>query len=131
MFRFFIQSHRKGILTFSGTYVNEIKFDPNGPDSIYCIRKFENGDYKNKPIITKHPLTVYKFIKGKKSWGLWVQQWSDGIVDWTFKIEEIESLFIENNIDIPESLWKDFLNVIEQKKLKRNKQYLKSLSINR
>jgi hypothetical protein len=126
MFEFFLQSYRKGILTFSGTDF-DVVFDPNSYDGKYTIRKFENGDYKGS-INTLHPNIVYGVIKGKKSWGLWVQQWSDGIVDWTFTIDEIKEIFTEKNIKIPDPLWKDFLNVVEKKKYKRNIKYFNELN---
>ncbi len=67
-------------------------------------------------------------ITGKKSWGLWVDQWSDGIVDWTFTKEEILEEFQKRNIQIPSSLLKDFENRIEKKKEIRNRKYFEMLN---
>jgi hypothetical protein len=70
--------------------------------------------------MTRHPNVVYAVVQGKKSWGLWVDQWSDGIVDWTFTKEEILGEFQTRNIQIPKPLLKDFENRIEKKKRIRN-----------
>ena len=64
---------------------------------------------------------------GKKSWGLWVDQWSDGIVDWTFTLEEILEEFSSNNIEIPESFLLDFKNRIQKKKEIRNQKEIERL----
>jgi hypothetical protein len=63
-------------------------------------------------------------IRGKKAWGLWLDQWTDGIVDWTFTRQEILNIFEEKNIKIPESFLKDFDNRLEKKKRIRNLKYL-------
>jgi hypothetical protein len=56
---------------------------------------------------------------------LWVQEWTDGIVEWTFTKEEILSQF--EGIEIPESFLNDFENVLQRKKGIRNQKYLESL----
>jgi len=56
---------------------------------------------------------------------LWVQEWTDGIVEWTFTKEEILSQF--EDIEIPESFLNDFENVLQRKKRIRNQKYLESL----
>jgi hypothetical protein len=66
-------------------------------------------------------------IRGKKAWGLWLDQWTDGIVDWTFTRQEILNIFEEKNIKIPESFLKDFDNRLEKKKRIRNLKYLEEL----
>ena len=92
------------------------------------FRKYDNGDYqKGEPIPTRHPNIVYSVRMGKKSWGLWLNEWSDGIVDWTFTLDEIIGIFSEHDIKIPNSLWKDFMNVLDRKKHKRNMDYLDSM----
>ena len=58
-------------------------------------------------------------IIGKKSWGLWVDQWADGIADWTFQEEEILEEFSKRDIKIPDSFLLDFRNRVEKKKQKR------------
>jgi len=127
MFTFFLQSNRKGILTFAGSGV-ETEFDIDGDEGKFCFRKVENGEIKrNKPIVTRHPNIVRSVVQGKKSWGLWVDQWSDGICDWSFTEEEILGEFQKRNIQIPEPLLKDFRNRIEKKRRIRNQKYAESL----
>ncbi len=119
MFLFFFSSNRRGVITFCGTHTDVI-FDPNGPDCKECFRLFEDGFYKNKPITSRHPNIVKSVLIGKKGWGLWVQEWTDGIVDWTFTKEEILGNFENNKIEIPDSFLKEFENVLDKKKRKRN-----------
>jgi len=127
MFNFFFIVHRKGIITFCGSIIN-VQNDPNGIDCKECFRLYEDGYYKmGKPIITRHPNIVKSVLIGKKGWGLWVDQWTEGIVDWTFTREEILDEFNKLDIEIPESFLKDFDNTIERKKRKRNLKYLEEL----
>ena len=58
-------------------------------------------------------------IVGKKSWGLWQNEWSDGVVECNFTKEEIFGQFEEKNIKIPESFLQDFENTITKKKIKK------------
>lgn len=126
MFNFFLESNRKGILTFCGSDIN-IEFDINNVNGKRCFRNFDNGQYKLKPIITKHPNIVKSVIIGKKSWGLWLNQWVDGIIEFSFTKEEILEEFNKLGIVIPESLLLDFDNRIEKKRIERNLEYLKEL----
>lgn len=84
-----------------------------------AFRRFDNGDYKNDKIITRHPNIVRGVIIGKKSWGLFLNEWSDGIVEGSFTKKEIIKEFEDNGIIIPDSLLKDFENRIIQKMKKR------------
>lgn len=128
IFNFFLKSYRSGILTFCGSKV-ETKFDVNEDEGKFCFRKLENGEYnKEEVIVTRHSNILKGVITGKKSWGLWVDQWSDGIVDWTFTKEEILEQFQERNIQIPSSLLKDFENRIEKKREVRNRKYFEILN---
>lgn len=97
-----------GILTFSGTENPPVEFDKNGNDGKLSIKKFENGEYKNKIIKTKHPNIVNGFIKGKKSWGLHVKIWSEGCME--FSPREILKQFDDKGIHIPDSLYQDLYN---------------------
>ena len=124
MFNFFLNSYRKGILTFSGTTV-DVEFKLNSEDGRMTFRKYDNGYFKNKVIKTRHPNIVYSVIKGKKSWGLWVQQWSDGIVENSFTKEEILKQF--DGIKIPKPLLNDFDNIIEKKKIIKYQKYYNEL----
>ena len=127
MFTFFLKSYRDGILKLSGSIV-ETEFDIDGDEGKYCFRKIENGEIKRSYIIkTRHPNIVKSVVSGKRSWGLWVDQWSDGIVDWTFTEEEILDEFQKRNIQIPKPLLQDFRNRIDKKKRERNQKYHEDL----
>lgn len=127
MFSFFLNGNRKGLFSFCGSIVNT-EFDVDGDESKFCFRKLENGEYKPGEIpVTRHPNILKSVISGKKGWGLWVDQWSDGIVDWTFTEEEILNEFKKKNIKIPEPLLRDFYNRIDKKKRKRNLEYFEML----
>lgn len=103
-------------------------FDSDGDDGKFCFRKIENGEIKrNTTIETKHPNIVTAVVQGKRSWGLHVDQWSDGIVDWTFTKEEILEEFQKLGITIPKPLLLDFENRIEKKKRLRNNAYFEIL----
>ncbi len=89
---------------------------------------FDDGQFKNKNPRSKHPNILRCVITGKKSWGLWLDQWTDGIVDWTFTREEILEIFEEKGIKIPDSFLLDFDNTTTRKKIRRNSKYLESLN---
>lgn len=128
MFSFFLKINRTRLIEFCGSST-KVYFDVNGYSCKECFRLYEDGFYKGgKPIITKHPNILKSVLIGKKGIGLWFDQWTDGIVDWTFTKEEIFEEFEKLNIDIPESFIKDFNNTIERKKKKRNLKYLQQLN---
>lgn len=86
----------------------------------YVFRKYDNGEYKNGiQIKTRHPNIVKGVLIGKKSWGLWLNEWTDGIVEGSFTRFEILDEFTKNGIIIPESLLNDFNNRLQQKRIKR------------
>ena len=85
------------------------------------FRKYDNGHYKHNVLIkTRHPNIVKSVLIGKKSWGLWLNEWCDGIVEGSFTKDEILNEFTSNGIQIPESLLNDFHNRLHQKRLKRH-----------
>jgi len=130
MFSFFFQVNRRDLITFCGSII-KVEFDPNGVSGKECFRLYEDGYYKGgKSIITRHPNIVKSVLIGKKGWGLWVDQWTEGIVDWTFTKEELLNEFVKVDIEIPESFLKDFENTIEKKKRIRNLKYLEELRKN-
>jgi len=54
---------------------------------------------------------------GKKGWGLWIKQWSQGIGEGTFTKYEILMEFEKRNIVIPKPLMKDFEhNILKERK---------------
>lgn len=75
---------------------------------------FDNGK-KLKEIYTRHPNILKGVIIGKKSWGLWLNEWTDGIVEGSFTEREILNEFKIRGIKIPDSLLKDWNNNIIRK----------------
>lgn len=118
IFTFFLKSYRSGILTFCGVDVS-VDYDPNGFDGKYTFRQFDNGFFNNNKLVSQHPNISRGVIIGKKSWGLWLNQWTDGIAEGCFTKQEILKEFEKHNIKIPESLLTDFNNRLNQKILKR------------
>jgi hypothetical protein len=64
---------------------------------------------------------------GKKGWGLCVDQWTEGIVDWTFTKEDILNEFKKVDVEIPDPFLIEFNNTIDRKRLKRNLTYLEQI----
>lgn len=119
VFNFFYLISRKGLITFCGQQIY-VYHDVNGPDAKLVFRNFEDGHYnKGQKIVTRHPNVVFNVLTGKKGWGLWKDQWAEGIADWTFTKEEILEEFNQRNIEIPEQFMKEFEDFIWKKKLKR------------
>jgi len=117
MFKFFLKSYRSGLLTFSGSYI-DVRYDSNGTCAKETFRLYEDGFFKNKDTIyTSQPNIVYAVLNGKKSWGLWLQNWTDGISECNFTKDEILDQF--KDIQIPESLLKNFDDILMKKKLIR------------
>lgn len=112
-----MRSYRSGILDFCGVEV-KTKFDIKSQEGKFCFKSFENGIYTKDEISdgikTKHPNILQGVIIGKKSWGLWKNQWSEGISEWLFTLDEIIQQFTEKGIKIPDSLMKDFENTIHK-----------------
>jgi hypothetical protein len=127
MFSFFLKGYRTGLLNFTGSKV-EVSFNPDGDEGKFCFRQTENGDIKrNEVIVTRHPNIVRAVMSGKRSFGLWIDQWSEGIVEGNFTEEEILDEFYKRGITIPESLLRDFQNRIDKKKRVRNNKALEML----
>lgn len=126
MFEFFFLINRLSIIDFCGSDI-KIIYNTNGKDCKECFRLYEDGFYKDKDIITRHPNILKSVLIGKKGWGLWVNEWSEGIVEWSFTKEEILNEFKLRNIEIPESFLLEFEKMILKKKLIRNDLYLKNI----
>lgn len=110
-----------------------MEWDPNGVSAKEGFRLFDDGHYsmgKNK-MTSSQPRIMEAVIRGKKAWGLWLDQWTDGIADWTFTKEEIWEGFTERGIKVPESFEKDFDNRLKKKKEIRNEKYLEELNKSR
>jgi hypothetical protein len=122
MFSFFVRSSHCGLLEFCGSKI-DIIFDPNADEAKYCFRKYENGEAGWN--ITRHPNILFHAVQGKKSYGLWVKQWSEGIAEWSFEEEEILEEFTSRGLEIPLGLMKSFDDAIDKAKLKRYEGYEK------
>jgi hypothetical protein len=74
--------------------LKHIDFDVNGSEGKYAFREYDNGRFKlTTPL---HSNILKGIIIGKKGWGLWVSQWSEGIVDWTLqKRKYLKNLIIK------------------------------------
>lgn len=119
-----MKCNRSGLLVFTGSKI-DVSFDVDGDEGKFCFRKTENGEIKrNEVIVTRHPNIVKSVMSGKRSWGLWINEWSDGIVECDFTEEEIINEFEVRGITIPGSLLRDFRNRIDKKKEIRNKKTL-------
>ncbi len=77
--------------------------------------------------MSSQPRLMEAVIRGKKAWGLWLDQWTDGIAEWSFTRDEILGIFEDRGIKIPESFLKDFDNRLDKKKRIRNEKYLEQL----
>jgi hypothetical protein len=80
------------------------------------VISYNNGEYSKDELFegvkTKHPNLLRHFILGKKSWGLWLNQWSEGVAEGTFTKYEILKQFKQYKIKIPDCLRIDFDNRI-------------------
>jgi hypothetical protein len=94
----------------------DVEYDPGGDEGKFCFRSYENGE-KNWSK-TRHPNVLKGVVVGKKSWGLWCDQWSDGIAECSFTQQEILDEFEKKGIEIPDSLMKDFKDRIRKKRIK-------------
>lgn len=119
IFNFFLKSYRKNILTFCGYKVN-VDFDIDSDDGKFGFRRYDNGEIKIHNLKSRHPNILQAIIIAKKSWGLFLDQYTDGIVECSFTKEEILNEFSKNGIKIPEPFLLDFENTIIRKKNKRN-----------
>lgn len=126
MFNFYLSINRSGLITFCGVDV-QVDFDVNGSDGKFGFREYDNGRFKGITPTSRHPNILKSVIIGKKGWGLWLNTWSEGIVDWSFTKEEIFQEFSKRGIEIPEPLLKDFNNRIDHLKRIRNMKYLESI----
>jgi len=69
-------------------------------------------------LVSQHPNISKGVIVGKKSWGLFLNEWTNGIAEGSFTKKEILDEFENRNIKIPEPLLIDFNNRLNQKILK-------------
>ena len=132
MFNFYLSIYRSGIVTFCGIEVKTPPSDTNGVEGRYAFREYDNGRYRKEGIPPmRHPNIFRGILIGKKGWGLWVEQWTQGIVDWSFTKEEIVEEFTSRNIEIPEPLMLEWDKLIIKHKAIRAKKHLQSLKESR
>ena len=110
-------------MDFCGSIV-EVERRDDSSDAKESFRLYDDGFFKGKTVYSRHPNVLKGVITGKKGWGLWLDQWTDGIVEWSLTKDEALSIFREMKINIPESFLLDFENTIDKKKRKRNLEYL-------
>lgn len=126
IFNFFLNSYRRGLLTF-GTEFVDVRHQLGGLSGRETFRRFEDGQYKKNPPVTRHVNIVHGVIVAKKSWGLHVKMWTEGIVDCDFTIDEIVKSFEDKGIKIPEVLLKGLINEVRRGKDKRIEDYLSGI----
>lgn len=111
IFSFYLACYRKGLITFCGSKVG-FKFSSKGFNGKESFRKFDIGE----KFETKHPNILKAIVTAKKGFGLWIDQWSEGISECSFQLEEILEEFSKRGIKIPDAFMQDFQNRIQQKK---------------
>ena len=112
MFSFYLKVVKTELITFCDSII-EIEFDVEGYSGKECFRRFDDGQYsKGNKIVTRHPNIVKAVITGKKGWGLWRKQWTEGIREGSFTKSEILDEFKKRNIEIPDSLMKEFYDFL-------------------
>lgn len=116
MFNFFLNSYRSGILTFAGELV-EVDSHHDGYSGRETFRRFDDGQFKTTRITSRHSNIVKAVIAGKKSWGLWLNEYAKGIAECSFTKSEILETFERKGIKIPEPLMIDFENRIYKRRL--------------
>lgn len=127
MFEFYLKVYRTGLITFCGDKF-QVDFDINSGDGRFSFREYDNGRFKHRNPVSRHPNILYGIIVGKKGWGLWVKQWTEGIVECSFTKEEILQEFIDRDIEIPESLMIEWDKLIQKKKSEKYEKLLKEIS---
>ena len=126
MFDFYLKIQRSGLITFCGSNF-VVDHDQNGSDAKFAFREYDNGRFKFINPKSRHPNILKAVITGKKGWGLWVNEWTDGITECSFTKYEILKQFEDKGIVIPECLkkefedrlWKKRFVLMEKRNLKR------------
>jgi hypothetical protein len=130
MFEFYLKIYRSGLITFCGSIV-VIDYEKDGSDGKFSFREYDNGRFKFINPKSRHPNVLKAVISGKKGWGLWVSQWTEGIVECSFTKEEILKEFESRGIEIPDSLMLEWDKLIVKMKSIRNENYLKQFRENK
>lgn len=120
--RFYLKFYRN-VSDFAGVNI-VINYDKKGEDALTVFKEYENGLYKIKPIITKHPNLLKSLIGGKKAWGLQLNQWAEGVSQSLFSPKDILDGV---NIHIPTSFLGDFYTRCYQYSLKQDSTFFLNL----
>ena len=115
-FNFFLKCYRNGIMTFPGDIV-DVTHDVNAVCAKEGFRLYDDGYFKIREIKSRHNNILKAVIIAKKSFGMHVDMWSDGIAECLFTFDELMETFYEKNIIVPESFVQDFKNRIQKKKM--------------
>ena len=128
MFAFFLTSYRNGLLTFAGSEVI-VSFSTDAPNAKEAMKRYETGEHKQ--LVCRQNNVLQAVITAKKSFGLHVKMWSEGIADHDFDIQEVLDTFNEYGIKVPDCLLKGLHNEITERKIALNDIYLKNISFNK
>ena len=114
-FMFFFLLSRTGLIDFCGERVTVHPTNDRRMTSRHCFRLFEDGRYgQGRKIECCQPNILRHVLMGKKGWGLWRTQWSQGIGQRPFRKEEIMEEFEKKNIRIPDCFMVEFDKAIEK-----------------
>lgn len=126
MFKFFLDSYRGGLLNFAGVDVNTVqKYD--GYSAKEAFKRYDTGDFNEETPASRQSNILRSVIIAKKSFGLHVRMWSEGIADGDFTIQEILDVFNDHKIKMPNSLLTGFENEVLKRKTVKNEAYLNSI----
>lgn len=120
-FFFFVQLYRKDIVRFCGKKVDVFRND-DGYEARFIFREYDDGKYAThlqRRMETRHPNLLRAAIIAKAGWGLWVNEWSDGVVEGSFTKYEILQIFEEKGVIVPEHFLNEFHNAVTRKMIKR------------
>jgi hypothetical protein len=110
-----LKCYRVGLLNFCGDIVT-VESDSTEISCKEGFRLYDDGFYRGGKVIkSRHSNILKGVIIGKKSWGLWLNEWTDGISEGLFTTKEILGEFTERGITIPESFLADFYNRLYKK----------------
>lgn len=116
-FRFFFLLSRRGLIDFCGERIAIEKTNDRKMTARHCFKLYEDGRYgMGKTIQCCQPNIMRHVMMGKKGWGLWRGQWSEGVGHRLFRKEDIMEEFEKRSIVIPDCFMKEFDNAIEKEK---------------
>jgi hypothetical protein len=118
MFGFYYLLSRKGLVTFCGSEI-KVEYRKGSSDSKVSFKEYDNGLYRKTGVpVTSQPNVLRHVLMGKRGWGLWCDEWSKGIGEGLFTKFEIYEMFKERGIELPESIEREFNNLIWEYRFK-------------